>query len=286
MNDQFKSKLTACSILIAFLLLVAMTFGPAQSGVALAEEDPWVVNPANGHSYRLTEPMSWFDAEAQAQAWGGHLVTLNNAAEETWIKDTFGRFEHFWIGFSDIAEEGIWVWSSGEPVTYTNWDAVGNEPNNCCECTDYPGCEDAAVMNWKADEGDGNSFGDYWNDLAPDGWTRGVVERGVYPVDIDIKPGSYPNSINLGAHGVVPMAVLSTPEFDAACVDPATIIFAGASPLRWVLEDVDNDGDMDLLFHFNVMELGLDPTSIEAILSGMTFNGLYIQGVDSVKIVP
>src|SRR5690606_14252759 len=33
-----------------------------------------------------------------------------------------------WIGMNDTAEEGTWVWSSGEPVGYTNWAA--NEPNS------------------------------------------------------------------------------------------------------------------------------------------------------------
>jgi len=118
--------------------------------------------------------MSWIYAEAHAVAWGGYLVTLDNSEEELWVKDTFGRLEHFYIGFNDIAEEDNWVWSSGAPVTYTNWDQ--GEPNNCCFCTEYPGCEDAAVMNWQADVGSG-SFGDYWNDVPPDGGQRGIVER-------------------------------------------------------------------------------------------------------------
>ena len=62
-------------------------------------------------------------------------------------------------------------------------------------------------------------------------------------VDIDIKPGSDPNSINLKSKGVVPVAVLTTPDFDAATVDPATVEFAGASPVRWTMEDVDGDTD-------------------------------------------
>ncbi len=36
-----------------------------------------------------------------------------------------------------------------------------------------------------------------------------------YQVEIDIKPGSYPNSINLGNNGVIPVAILSSWEFDA-----------------------------------------------------------------------
>jgi hypothetical protein len=103
---------------------------------------------------------------------------------------------------------------------------------------------------------------------------------------IDIKPGSDPNSINLNSRGVVPVAVLTTDDFDATTVDPVTVLFAGASPLRWAMEDVDGDGDMDLLFHFKTQELGLDENSTEAILTGSTFGGQPIQGTDTVNIVP
>jgi hypothetical protein len=107
-----------------------------------------------------------------------------------------------------------------------------------------------------------------------------------YEVDIDIKPGSCPNSINLKSKGVVPVAVLTTPDFDASDVDPETVLFAGASPVRWTMEDVDGDGDMDMLFHFKTQELNLVSGSTEATLTGYTTWGNPITGTDSVKIVP
>ncbi|GAB4531875.1 MAG: hypothetical protein Kow0063_11710 [Anaerolineae bacterium] len=108
----------------------------------------------------------------------------------------------------------------------------------------------------------------------------------VIEVEIDIKPGSDPNSINLKSKGVVPVAVLTTDDFDASNVDPTTVLFAGASPVRWTLEDVDGDGDMDMLFHFKTQELGLDAGSTEATLTGDTVDGQQIEGTDSVNIVP
>lgn len=105
-------------------------------------------------------------------------------------------------------------------------------------------------------------------------------------VMIDIKPGSCPNSINLKSKGVVPVAVLTTDDFDASTVDPVTVLFAGASPLRWTTEDVDGDGDMDLLFHFKTQELNLTETSTEATLTGTTLGGQPIMGTDTANIVP
>jgi len=105
-------------------------------------------------------------------------------------------------------------------------------------------------------------------------------------VEIDIKPGSDPNSINPDSKGMVPVAVLSTAEYDATLIDPDTVLFAGALPVRWTQEDVDGDGDMDMLFHFKTQELDLDATSTEATLTGTTFGGQPIQGTDMVNIVP
>ena len=47
-------------------------------------------------------------------------------------------------------------------------------------------------------------------------------------VQIDIKPGAFRNVINLGSAGAIPVAILSTPAFDALTVDPLTITLDGA----------------------------------------------------------
>jgi hypothetical protein len=117
---------------------------------------------------------------------------------------------------------------------------------------------------------------------------------------IDIKPGNDQNNINLKSRGVVPVAVLTTDNFDAATVDPATAQFAGAAPERWKLEDVDDDGDDDLMFHFRTQELNLDQSSSEATLTAQlaplmglmtagsteqVSGGTIVSGTDKVQIV-
>lgn len=47
-----------------------------------------------------------------------------------------------------------------------------------------------------------------------------VIGPSTITVDIDIKPGSDPNSINLKSKGVIPVAILTTDDFDAADVAP------------------------------------------------------------------
>ncbi len=58
------------------------------------------------------------------------------------------------------------------------------------------------------------------------------------------------------------------------------------SPVRWALEDADNDGDLDLLFHFKTQQTNLTEDNTEASLTGATYDGQPIQGTDTVNIVP
>ena len=88
----------------------------------------WILNPANGHSYRLTSAMgSWASAEAEAQADGGHLVAISDQAEQDWLVSMWPlkTDPNLWIGLHLVNSE--WEWSSWEPVSYTNW--LPNEPN-------------------------------------------------------------------------------------------------------------------------------------------------------------
>ena len=81
-----------------------------------------VVSPLNGHSYYLLETNTWTASQAIAVSMGGNLATVRNAAENSFIYDTFANFgsipRDLWIGLNDIADEGTFVWASGEPVTY------------------------------------------------------------------------------------------------------------------------------------------------------------------------
>ena len=100
----------------------------------------WAVNPANGHAYKKIYCHDVMDAMIQAATEGAYLVSINDEAEEVWVHGVF-ELDSFWIGLSDVAEEGQWVWHSGEPVTYTNWNAHEKEGGNT-EMKDY------AISGW------------------------------------------------------------------------------------------------------------------------------------------
>ena len=108
-------------------------------------------------------------------------------------------------------------------------------------------------------------------------------------VEIDIHPGSCPNSINPASNGVIPVAILTTAAFRANTVNPATVRFGvngtEAAPVHFALADVDNDGDIDLILHFRTQQTGIGCQTTSASLTGKTLAGKGIAGSDSIKTV-
>jgi len=110
----------------------------------------------------------------------------------------------------------------------------------------------------------------------------------VAPVTIDIKPGSDPNPVNPRSNGVIPVAVMGSTDFDAMQVDFSTVTFGpdGATPAHdGHVEDVNDDGFMDAVFHFRTQETGIICGDTEATLNGETFDETRFTGTDTIKTV-
>ena len=138
-------------------------------------------------------------------------------------------------------------------------------------------------------------------DATDDVLVAGTLGRGVWTVadastiaipitvTIDIKPGDVPNSINTKSNGVIPVAILSTPTFDATTVDPVSVTFGPGAATeahgRGHIEKIKGDKLPDLVLHFRTRESGLAVGDTEACVSGTTFGGTPIFGCDTVRIV-
>jgi len=132
---------------------------------------------------------------------------------------------------------------------------------------------------------------------------------------VDIKPGSWPNPINLASRGVLPVAICGTADFDVRTINVTTIklsrqgVSVGVSPIRWAYEDVatpwtgepggghalGGDGYLDLTLKFSTQEvtttLGLDAflkQKIPLIITGnlnQAAGGTHFTGQDYVWIL-
>jgi photosystem II stability/assembly factor-like uncharacterized protein len=111
-------------------------------------------------------------------------------------------------------------------------------------------------------------------------------DNDIYIAEIDIKPDSKQNSINLKSKGVISVAILTTEDFDATTVYPLSVEFipdeANEAHGKGHIEDVDEDGDLDLVMHFRTQDTGI---ACGADLRGETFDGQKIKGFDSITTI-
>lgn len=116
-----------------------------------------------GHTYFVSNiPGYWEDFNTYAQSIGGYLATVSSAAENAFLSGSVGG--ETWCGLNDKATEGTFVWSNGEPVTFTGWCAT--EPNNA-------GDEDYTLIKWSGDE--------CWNDGAANRQAPAIIEFDCLP---------------------------------------------------------------------------------------------------------
>jgi len=90
--------------------------------------------------YTIVDGPSWTQAEANSVKLGGHLVTINDASENEWLRaivpdDSISGYGGAWIGLSDEVQEGQWRWSSGINSIFTNWSP--GQPGNDWGGQDY-----------------------------------------------------------------------------------------------------------------------------------------------------
>ncbi len=115
-------------------------------------------------------------------------------------------------------------------------------------------------------------------------------------VEVNIQPHHPTSRVNcMAKNRLIAVGIMTTPDFDAADVDHATVCFEGAyeahidpetgEPVRH-LYDVDEDGDKDLILHFLYRKTDLDCGSTQGCLSGETLDHVPIQGCDAINMFP
>jgi hypothetical protein len=165
----------------------------ALSTLASAAPTQWTVGSGgNGHWYEYVgNNVTWSQAASAATTMGGYLATVTSASENMFVSSNIANGAWAWLGASDAAVEGTFVWQggpeAGQAITYTNWNF--GEPNNL-------GNEDYLHTN---------SCGTgCWNDWTGHNMNGYVVEYTTYGVAPVPEPETYAMMLaGLGLLGVM-----------------------------------------------------------------------------------
>jgi len=88
-----------------------------------------------------TSAANWSTAQSTCASYGYHLFTIDSYDEQDFVEGEMDALStgKWWMGFTDAASEGTWVWEDGSSVSYTDW--YSGEPN------DSGGNEDCGQLN-------------------------------------------------------------------------------------------------------------------------------------------
>ncbi|XP_052441445.1 CD209 antigen-like protein C [Carassius gibelio] len=106
-----------------------------------------------------SEKKNWNESRRYCRERGTDLIIINNREEQDFVKNICGS-DHFWIGLTDVEEEGRWKWVDGSTLTSGFW--ASGEPN------DYLGKEDCA-----------NTRSSGWFDAQCDGSVKWICEKSI-----------------------------------------------------------------------------------------------------------
>jgi hypothetical protein len=110
-----------------------------------------------------------------------------------------------------------------------------------------------------------------------------------------VNPGAGEGSVACGGvDETVTVVVITSAEFDAGLIEHETVRFgpgeaseihSGASAAGQHSDDVDGDGDLDLLLHFSAKQAGIPCESSSATLSGWTTDGRRVVATSAIRTV-
>jgi hypothetical protein len=154
---------------------MACLVAPLVAASAVCRAAP-VVFPASaggtGHAYEVVfdTAASYDAATTVAESLGGHLVSINSAAEQAFVEgllvDAGANTGSYWIGLERSGAGAAFGWASGETLTFSNF--ASGEPN------DYGSTEDFGQIYWAESEADDmHDRSGKWNDAGRDGYPNG-----------------------------------------------------------------------------------------------------------------
>ncbi|NXE05186.1 MRC1 protein, partial [Lophotis ruficrista] len=106
-----------------------------QGGSGTVKTDPVCLKGWKRHGFYCYlvghTSVTFSEAKKTCERSNGYLTSVGDRYEQAYLTSLVGLSseKYFWIGLSDMEEQGMFKWTTGEGVLYTNWNAAmpGNE---------------------------------------------------------------------------------------------------------------------------------------------------------------
>lgn len=109
--------------------------GGSSSGAGVPCEGPWQRHDSIAGRCYLQEflPRDWAAAEQRCIDLGGHLIAIDSPSELGLVAQWMNA--KVWIGGTDAASEGTFVWTNGQPWSFASWkDGFPVDPTGTRDC--------------------------------------------------------------------------------------------------------------------------------------------------------
>ena len=247
----------------------------------------WVEGP-DGHLYALTKDFgTWEQCQAEALAAGGHLATISDASENTFVAEiarnsylrngvVYAGYNGVWIGLQTVDPELKTVeWVTGEPVEYTYLFLPG--------LGDY-------YAHWYMHGASHTHWPGSWNcnpvhDTKPAMNPRGVIEIDNPFTVIEATLNVDPDVLNLGSEGKWITAYITLPTgYDVSEVDPTTILLNEEIAPAWSMVD-EEEQVLKVKFDRAAVQELLSPGEVELKVTGLLTGEILFEGFDTIIVI-
>ena len=142
------------AVLLTTLLLIATS--KAQTCTSILGCDV----TANFNCYaHVDNNVNWTQAEDCCVDWGGHLASIHSTAINMLLNDIRNEDRFTWIGLSDTASDGDYVWTDGTPYDYENFASGQPDSSNGESCFHFFN-QNSGSLEWNDYSCSSNTFGD------------------------------------------------------------------------------------------------------------------------------
>ena len=265
-------------------------------GTVLVSDDPGeFINGTGANVGKAFGTWNWLSAYTD----GGVIYLLDDPAISTiplnvTIDGTFNDGISEWVLFAGQGIDVPLEMTPGEPfntVTLTSTGIDSDADGDGYHTVVIPGategidCDDGnASVNPGASEIHGDLI---------DNDCDGDIDE-VTDIEIEVKPDSDVNPLNLNGNGVVPIALIGSANLDVTQIDVSTVTAGAtgveASPVHGGhIEDVNGDGIDDIVFHFREGDLEIIGSAKQVValfLNAAGTDGEPLSGQDEVRINP